>query len=303
MLVGKHDVVCPFDRGYYRQIFSGVFGGKQVTLALDSSHSFTCNVGKTQMKKAISLISVAMLSTSLLLTGCAPDNNNQQGAPNNQNGGSTAGTQGVQNQGGGRAGALTNDQPRMGIQGQNMRNDRNLEARVEAIPGVRAATVLVSGNSAFVMVDSTDTPAGTQGGTSGGTMGHNIDTTGGPTATGRSGATTNRSWGMTNGTASGNYNASSTGHTLSDTRGGTTYGTRGITGTTNGYNYGGTAYGTRGTTGAVNGTTYGTRGADANNNTIYAADSISTDLKGSISNAITRANPAIRNVYFITKFK
>ena len=276
MLVGKHDVVCPFDRGYYRQIFSGVFGGKQVTLALDSSHSFTCNVGNTQMKKAISLISVAMLSTSLLLTGCAPDNNNQQGAPNNQNGGSTAGTQGVQNQGSGRAGALTNDQPRMGIQGQNMRNDRNLEARVEAIPGVRAATVLVSGNSAFVMVDSTDTPAGTQGGTSGGTMGHNIDTTGG-------------TYGGTVG-GTGAY-------------GGTTYGTRGITGTTNGYNYGGTAYGTRGTTGAVNGTTYGTRGADANNNTIYAADSISTDLKGSISNAITRANPAIRNVYFITKFK
>lgn len=137
--------------------------------------------------KKFSALAGALLLSSSLLAGCTPnaaqDNNanNRTGIYNtdragrimdNNNGVGVRNTRvdqdrlGVRDNIGPdrRPNVLTNDAPdrdRLGVRDQigrdtsyrNMRADRSLEARVEAIPGIRDAKVLVNGNIAYVGIN------------------------------------------------------------------------------------------------------------------------------------------------------
>lgn len=121
------------------------------------------------MKKALGIAGVLVLSASLLAAcgnTAGPGNKNAGGG-----GGNRAGTQGTG--GGTNAGAGT--QGGNMFLGQNLRTDRNLESRIQALPGVRNATVMVSDSSAFVILDTNRAgTGGTTGGASGGTTGSTV---------------------------------------------------------------------------------------------------------------------------------
>ena len=139
------------------------------------------------LKKFTALAGVLLLSSSVLVActpNAAPDNNNRAGNYN------TAGNTGRvtdlgtnnNNRAGDRLGVRNiapnrpnGDPDRLGVRdnfgpdrpGANMRQDRTLESRVETIPGVRNATVLVAGNTAYVAIDQGTWAGNNRGGTTG----------------------------------------------------------------------------------------------------------------------------------------
>lgn len=228
------------------------------------------------------------------------------------------------------------DRDRLGVNdnigpdnGRNMRNDKALEAKVEAIPGVRDAKVLVAGNTAYVGLNTgqntlgtgrtgtltrnnrTGTNAGgTAGtGTTGGTMGTNTGAAGGGTMNGTLGGTM--------GTNNGAGSASLSGRTLNRGNVNSThivrdYGVSQYGGTMSDRDYsvnrGGIGAAGRENTNRAGGI-MGTGIADNRNNAIngtngtndrfglYADDFVSSDLKGKVASAIRSSNPKIQNVY------
>ncbi|ARU63734.1 hypothetical protein CBW65_00005 [Tumebacillus avium] len=218
--------------------------------------------------KKFSALAGALLLSSSLLAGCTPnaaqDNNanNRTGTYNtdragrimdNNNGVGVRNTRvdqdrlGVRDNIGPdrRPNVLTNDAPdrdRLGVRDRigpdtanyrNMRADRSLEARVEAIPGIRDAKVLVNGNTAYVGIN--------QGTNLGGGNRAGIRSDVPPTA-GHQANTTNRAG-----------NVSQYGGTMSDRD----YGTSGLTPTSPLTPQTGT-YGTRDNRGGLFGTGIGT---------------------------------------------
>ena len=214
--------------------------------------------GGIPLAKTASLLSVLLLSSVLLSSAC-----NTMGSPGDNNGRRTD----IVPNGGGRAGVMnidqrTTDQPnanqnarttsdrpgnasdqaKLSTLAQNGRVDNNLSARVERLPGIRAATVLVSGDAAFVM------------------------------------AATN-----------GNKGSSVTGSPAT-------------TATDRGSDFGRTPNMRADVPRSIE-RQRGVRTNDVGNSTIYFTDDLESDVKARVSNEIIRANPAIRNVYFVTRWR
>lgn len=279
-----------------------------------------------------------LMVASVLVTGCGNNSAQNRSAQNNV-GTNRAGTSSVNQLG---LPGLTH--------GANLRSDRNLENLVNAVPGVPTTSVLVTGNTAYVLLDAGSTTgrgntgtgtAGTQNLTGGRKMGTGPGTgtgvnTKGPSTTnyngvrGTGGALVGPTGTGTTNTYGGTADAGTgtTGIGTYDTR---TYGTGNTgtgmdtTGSTSAYGAGTTgAAGTSGTHGAGTtgtGTTgtgvrgMGTYGGDNNTRTganqvtrnnlpnvgTSTTQSVTPDLQTRITAAIKSGNPAIQNIYFVTR--
>ncbi|MGZ4112035.1 MAG: YhcN/YlaJ family sporulation lipoprotein [Tumebacillaceae bacterium] len=193
------------------------------------------------MKKVTALAGVLLLSSSLV-AGCTqsatPNRTGNNYDTNNTGRVQDIGNRvGIRNIGPDARNLTTNT-------ANNLRNDRSLEARVESIPGIKDATVLVVGNTAYVAINQGTNLQGKTG------------TTGLPGTT-----TYNRD----------RYQNNAIGGTYRGTAG--TAGTAGTYGTNNGMTYG--TYGTAGTYGTSGGVNTGTGiygNAGAGNMTSYGAN-------------------------------
>ncbi|KEO82286.1 hypothetical protein [Tumebacillus flagellatus] len=207
--------------------------------------------------------------------------------------------------------------------GANLRSDRNIEARVNAIPGISTTSVLTTGNTAYVLLDAGSRTG--KGSTGTGTTG--TRSLGGHTSTMRG-----TSYNPTPGTGmafNGPARARST-----NTYGGTREigaGRGGTTGASEGTGVRIDPPGLAGSndrsseltpTNPITPTTpktgkvvtgrsgMGTSSANANTNAgsrnlppvgISSTSSITTDMQTRIISTIRAANPVIQNIYFVTK--
>jgi hypothetical protein len=249
-----------------------------------------------------------LIVASVLVTGCGNYSAQNRSAQNNV-GTNRAGTSSVNQLG---LPGLTH--------GANLRSDRNLENLVNAVPGVPTTSVLVTGNTAYVLLDAGSTTG--RGNTGPGTVGTQNLTGGRKMGTGPGTGTGVN----TKGPSTTNYNGvrgSGAAHIGSTGPVGTTYGgtTGAGTGTTGTGTYGTSTYGTGTTTGTTYGTTgtgvrgMGTYGGDNNTRTganqvtrndlpnvgTSTTQSVTPDLQTRITAAIKSGNPAIQNIYFVTK--
>ncbi|ASS74608.1 hypothetical protein CIG75_06250 [Tumebacillus algifaecis] len=191
---------------------------------------------------------------------------------------------------------------------RNMRTDRALEARVEAIPGVRNAKVLLSGHVAYVAINQGTALQGNRAGT----MNRDVPPMAGRTATQRA-LTDNRTGGATQygGTMSdrtyGTTGLSPTTPMTPQTR--LTPGTYGTGTGTTGLGVGNGAYGTSGagtygtygTGRGMSAGTYGTYNAGTNQVGTYNAGTntadVSNDIKQRVISAVKQGNPSITTVH------
>jgi hypothetical protein len=249
------------------------------------------------MKKVAALAGLVLLSSTLAV-GCtpnaAPDTDNRYGVRNvtpapNRTVTGDRGRLGVRDTGPDRAPQVTMDRDRLGVRDNLgpdrapfLRSDRALEARVEAIPGIRNATCLVSGNTAYVTVNQA---TGTRGGA--GTMGITRNTGNATTGIGTTGMNTYTTPGLNGTYATGSNNT--TAH----------YGVAGGKGTEQRTDLTGNAVANNGTYGttdngrvAGNGTANTARGFN-----IYTDNTISNDIKTRVADCVKSTNPSITTVY------
>lgn len=115
-----------------------------------------------KLKKTTALLS-ALLLTSSLMTACANnaspynDENNRNTATTHSTDGNTARATDVRKGPEMYATPNRTTTDRTVTMGDSPRPDSTLESRVEALPGVSNATVLVAGKFAFVLVDQIST--------------------------------------------------------------------------------------------------------------------------------------------------
>lgn len=210
------------------------------------------------MAKTASLLGVLLLSSALIITGCtntsSPGDNTGRRADIVPNGGGRAGVMNIDQRttdqrNANQTAQTTSDRPgdasdqaRLTALGQNGRVDTNISARVARLPGIRSATVLVSGDAAFVMVATN------------GNKGTSVPGRPETTATDRA-------------TDIGRDRGPRADVKPSIQR------------------------------------QQGVRTNDVGSSTIYFTDDLETDVKARVSDAIIRANPAIRYVYFVNRWR
>lgn len=294
------------------------------------------------MKKFTALAGVLLLSSSVLVActpNAAPDNTNRAGKYNTAGNtgrvtdlGTTDNNRlGVRNIAPNRT--LGGDPDRLGVRdnfgpdrpGANLRQDRTLESRVETIPGVRNATVLVAGNTAYVAIDQGTWAGSNRGGTTGGTMSdRNVtlrNNAGGITGAGTYSTPGTYGAAGTPGTygAPGNPGTGYYGYNAGVNKNATTYYSNGTTGT----GVGTSQYGTTGILGGAGRNplalrdnnlpapgqagTYNTNitgNARTNNITgttrgysVYADNTISNDIKNQVSRVVRQNDATISKVY------
>ena len=286
------------------------------------------------MKKFTALAGVLLLSSSVLVA-CTPN-----AAPDNNNAGrfNTAGNTGRvtdlgttnDNRAGDRLGVrniapnrtIGGDQDRLGVRdnigpdrsGANMRQDRTLESRVESIPGVRNATVLVAGNTAYVAIDQGTWAGKKRGGTTtGGTTtslqgngarGFDGVTQYGGTMSDRDVTLRNNAGGTT---GTGTYSTPGTSGTAGTPGTAGTYGTpgnpgTGYTGYSAGVNKNAATYYSNGATGNGVGTTqYGTTGIMGSRNPLALHDPNHRVPGAGTYNTNTAGNARTNNVTGTTR--
>jgi hypothetical protein len=210
------------------------------------------------LAKTASLLSILLLSSALLTTGCnqtsSPGDNTGRRADIVPNGGGRAQVMNIDQRttdqrNANQTARTTSDRPgdasdqaRFSALGQNGRVDTNISARVGRIEGIRSATVLVSGDAAFVMVATN------------GNKGSSVPGRPATTATDR-GTDPGRDPDM----------RADVPRSIERQR--------------------------------------GVRTNDVGNSTLYFTDDLETDVKSRVSDEIIRANPAIRNVYFVNRWR
>lgn len=210
------------------------------------------------------------------LDDIGPDNVNLAGEGRENRGLNGMRGLGIGGGAGAGAGLTGRDQDRLGVNdnfgpdwGRNLRNDATLESRVEAIPGVRDAKVLVSGNTAYVALNTGQRTFGTNNNGNLLDRGGNNNNAG---VNGTNGTRTVRGYGDTA------FGAGNTNNQVGR-RGNSVMGT-GL-----------------GNVGNGNGNGNMTNAGGAGNAGVYADDFVSADMKGRVASAIRQANRGIQNVY------